>query len=81
MFGTGILKGLGVTLKEFVGTSYLQRYEVFCRKLVLERHYTAAAYISSTVEGGMQGHYSTPAEDLSVERFARTFVSHLIAFA
>ena len=33
---------------EFVGASYLRRYELFCRKLVLERHYTAAAFISST---------------------------------
>jgi hypothetical protein len=24
---------------EFVGASYMKRYEVFCRKLVLERHY------------------------------------------
>ena len=25
---------------EFVGASYMRRYELFCRKLVLERHYT-----------------------------------------
>jgi hypothetical protein len=28
---------------EFVGASYIRRYELFCRKLVLERHYTASA--------------------------------------
>jgi hypothetical protein len=29
---------------EFVGASYMRRYELFCRKLVLERHYTASAF-------------------------------------
>lgn len=62
---------------EFVGASYLRRYELFCRKLVLERHYTAAAFIASTTEGGILGRFSTPAEDLSLERFARILVSHL----
>lgn len=66
---------------EFVDASYLRRYEVFCRKLVLERHYTAAAFISSTAEDGIHGGFSTPAEDLSVERFARAFTAHLAAFA
>lgn len=66
---------------EFNGASYMRRYELFCRKLVLERHYTAAAFISSTAEGGIHGRFSTPAEDLSVERFARTLTAHLAAFA
>ncbi len=66
---------------EFVGASYLRRYEIFCRKLVLERHYTATAFISSTAEGGIRGHYSTPADDLSMARFARTLTAHLAAFA
>jgi hypothetical protein len=62
---------------EFVGASYLRRYELFCRKLVLERHYTAAAFIASTADGGIQGRFSTPAEDLSLERFAKVLVAHL----
>jgi len=66
---------------EFVDASYLRRYEVFCRKLVLERHYTAAAFISSTAGDGIHGRFSTPAEDLSVDRFARTLTAHLAAFA
>jgi hypothetical protein len=65
---------------EFVGASYLRRYEIFCRKLVLERHYTAAAFISSTADSGIQGRFSTPAVDLSVERFARALIAHLAAF-
>jgi hypothetical protein len=66
---------------EFAGASYLRRYEIFCRKLVLERHYTGAAFVSSTAEGGIHGRFSTPADDLSVERFGRTLTAHLAAFA
>ena len=33
---------------DFVGASYMRRYELFCRKLILERHYTASAFITST---------------------------------
>jgi hypothetical protein len=54
---------------------------LFCRKLVLERHYTAAAFISSTSAEGILGRFSTPADDLSLERFARVLVGHLKAFA
>ena len=68
-------------LPEFVGASYMRRYEIFCRKLVLERHYTAAAFLSSTADTGIDGRFSTPAEDLSVERFSRTLTGHLSAFA
>jgi hypothetical protein len=66
---------------EFVGASYMRRYEIFCRRLVLERHYTAAAFVSSTESDGIQGHFATPAEDLSVERFAKTLAAHVAAFA
>jgi len=66
---------------EFEGASYMRRYELFCRKLVLERHYTAAAFITSTAAGGIKGEYRTPAEDLSIERFARVYMAHLAALA
>lgn len=66
--------------REFVGASYRQRYELFCRKLVLERHYTASAFITSRVADGGEGVFTTPAEDLSVERFARVLVGHLTGF-
>jgi hypothetical protein len=65
---------------EFAGASYMRRYEVFCRKLVLERHYTAAAFITSTGGDGIKGHFAIPAEDLGIERFARTLTAHVAAF-
>ena len=65
---------------EFVGASYSRRYEIFCRKLVLERHYSAAAFITSASVDGSQGDFTTPAQDLSIERFAKVLVGHLSAF-
>ena len=62
---------------EFVGASYRKRYEILCRKLVLERHYTAAAFITSSAAEGLKGVYRAPADDLSVERFARAMMSHV----
>jgi hypothetical protein len=66
---------------EFVGASYRRRYELFCRKLVLERHYTASAFITSMEADGSTGAFATPADDLSIERFAKVLVGHLAAFA
>lgn len=65
---------------EFVGASYIRRYELFCRKLVLERHYTASAFITSRSQQGLRGRYKTPARDLSLERFAKLLVAHATSF-
>lgn len=65
---------------EFVGASYMRRYELFCRKLVLERHYTASSFITSSISEGIEGVYATPSDDLSVERFARTLIGHVSTF-
>ena len=65
---------------EFVDASYIRRYELFCRKLMLERHYTSAAFITSTARDGARGIFSTPADDLSLERFARVLLARLAAF-
>lgn len=65
---------------EFVGASYMKRYELFCRKLVLERHYTSASFITSDRETGLKGTYREPANDLSFSIFAKSLVSHVGAF-
>jgi len=65
---------------EFVGASYMKRYELFCRKLILERHYTSATFITSTSESGIEGDYNEPADDLSFTIFAKSLVSHVGAF-
>jgi hypothetical protein len=58
----------------------MRRYELFCRKLVLERHYTASAFITSTSQDGLNGEFRTPAEDLSIERFTKILVAHVATF-
>jgi hypothetical protein len=61
---------------EFVNASYARRYELFCRKLVRERHYNAAAFLISAQDTGLKGVYSEPAEYLTFELFARSLVAH-----
>jgi hypothetical protein len=65
---------------EYIGASYMRRYELFCRKLVLERHYTASAFINSSSLDGLKGAYKTLADDLSMERFAKVLVAHVASF-
>lgn len=65
---------------EFSGASYARRYELFCRKLVLERHYTASAFITSSSQEGLNGLFKTPAADLSIERFGKVFRNHIANF-
>jgi hypothetical protein len=65
---------------EFVKASYARRYELFCRKLVRERHYNAAAFPLSARDSGLNGVFSEPAEDLTFEVFARPLVAHANAY-
>ena len=67
-------------LPEFRGASYAKRYELFCRKLVRERHYNSAAFITSARAQGAKGDYKEPAEDLAFAPFLRSLVAHLSAF-
>ena len=67
-------------LEEFVGSSYMKRYEIFCRKLVLERHYTASAFVISDSSRGEQGVYREPAQDLTFANFAKILSSHVRSF-
>ena len=62
---------------EFRNASYMKRYELFCRKLVLERHYTVTSFITSTMRDCIRGVYKTPAEDLSVNRFVKALIGHV----
>lgn len=64
-------------LPEFKDASYSDRYRVFCRKLVRERHYSAAAFATSPEAHGRKVTYSEPARDLSFELFVRSLVSHV----
>lgn len=60
-------------------TSYAQRYDILCRRLVLERHYNAAALVLAPRR--LDGSYGEPNSDLSVEHFVKALYAQLIASA
>ena len=64
-------------LDEFKDACYARRYELFCRKLVRERHYTAAALVTSTRRGGRRGEYNEPADDLALWGFFNSLHVHV----
>jgi hypothetical protein len=65
---------------EFINASYAKRYELFCRKLVRERHYMASSFILSARTSGLNGEYNEPAPDLNFEMFVRSMIGQLTAF-
>lgn len=67
-------------LPEFKRASYAKRYELFCRKLVRERHYSSAAFLLSDRTEGLKGFFKEPAADLSFESFARSLFAQVGAF-
>jgi len=66
--------------EEFKGASYAKRYELFCRKLVRERHYNAAAFLLSERKAGLTGAFGEPAEDLTFDLYARSLAAHVAAY-
>lgn len=66
---------------EFITASYTKRYELLCRKLILERHYTSACFLTSKSDTGLRGEYNEPAKTLSFEKFAKSLMAHVGAFA
>ena len=65
---------------EFRNSSYAQRYELFCRRLVLEKHYDCSALLMSNPEKGVNGDYSEPAPDLTFNTFANSLVGRVETF-
>ena len=60
----------------FRGNTYVERYGILCERMVLERLYTAAAYLAAPLAD--TGEYSEPRGGLEFGRFARSFFGHLI---
>ena len=63
--------------QEFKNASYAKRYELFCRKLVRERHYTSAVFLMSSRVGGLRGEYTEPARDLAFNIFAKSLAAQI----
>jgi hypothetical protein len=62
----------------YEGVSYSKRYELLCRRLVLERLYSAACFLIATNE--RRTRITQPAEDLTFHRFAAALRGHAVGF-
>lgn len=62
----------------YKGVTYRERYEILCRRLVLERLYTAACFVLSTHSDPTR--ISQPAEDVSFHRFVAALRGHARTF-
>jgi hypothetical protein len=66
--------------EEFGNASYARGYELFCRRLVLDRHYNSAAFLLSESNAGLKGDYTEPAADLAFQKFAQLLFAQVAAF-
>ncbi len=58
---------------EFKDTSYLQRYVLFCQKLMQERHYTSTALLWTN----KHMEFACPESDISIDTFLLSFMGFL----
>lgn len=66
--------------EEFAGLSYARRYEIFCERLVRDRHYDATCFLMSSAKDGKRGKYSEPSAELSFRNFAASLSARAAAF-
>ena len=62
----------------YKGVSYSKRYEVLCRRLVLERLYTSACFLMAT--NAPKTKITQPAPDLTFQRFVAALQGHVVTF-
>jgi hypothetical protein len=62
----------------FAGVSYSERYELLCRRLVLERLYSAACLVLAT--NASPTRITAPAPDVSFRRFTAALRGHVATF-
>lgn len=62
----------------FDRASYSKRYELLCRRLVLERVYSAACLLMAT--NSPKTEITEPAEDLNFQRFEAALRGHVVTF-
>ena len=64
---------------EFKDASYVDRMELLCLRMVRKRLVSAAAFILSDEERGLDGAYREPNGELRFDWFARSLLSHVQA--
>lgn len=66
---------------EFQNASYARRYEILLTKLVREQLYDSACFLMSSAEGGANGVYREPSEELGFKNFISSLTAKAIAVA
>jgi hypothetical protein len=61
----------------FQGASYLQRYDLFCSKLMREDLYTSAAVVATPRDRGLEGVYTDVSETTGMRAFANKLAMHV----
>lgn len=64
---------------EFIDASYSQRYEVLMTRLVRERLYDSACFLTSSRQTGPKGRFSTPNQNLSFENLSISLYGRICA--
>ncbi len=68
-------------LSEFLGTSYLGRYDILCQKLAQEQLYSAASVITSARSAKVTGDYGDLSGMTSLKTFVTSLAGHIAAEA
>jgi hypothetical protein len=66
---------------EFRGASYLERYNILCRKLAQERLYTTATIMASPRTAAKTGEFTDLSELTGLKTFITSFAGHIAAEA
>ena len=66
---------------EFRESSYVDRYRIFCERLMRERLYDAACLLLSDLKAGRAGKFREPGKETDFAAFADSLIGHAIAFS
>jgi hypothetical protein len=66
---------------EFQNASYIERYNILCKKLVQEQLYTTTAVLASPATAAADGAYVDVSEMTSLKTFVTSFAGHIAAEA
>ena len=64
---------------EFQGASCIERYDILCRKLMLENLYAYASVVTTPRDSGPQGSFGQASQTTSLQYFVATFASYAAA--
>lgn len=63
--------------REFAEASYAKRYQILVEKLLRERMYDSACFLTSPASAGRTGQYAEPHAELTFDRLCRSLVERL----